>query len=130
MRWRHRGVEDIFDASDLSDGTLRFISLTTLLLQPYLPTIVLLDEPELGLHPYALQLLAGRMRTVSTKTQIIASTQSVTLANQFDWEDLIVVDRVEEASRFRRLQEDELVGWMEEYSLGELWEKNILEGTP
>lgn len=70
------------------------------------------------------------MRTVSTKTQIIASTQSVTLANQFDWEDLIVVDRVEEASRFRRLQEDELVGWMEEYSLGELWEKNILEGTP
>ena len=70
------------------------------------------------------------MRTASDKTQIIASTQSVTLANQFSWEDLIVVDRVEDASRFRRLKAAEVEQWLDEYAIGELWEKNILGGTP
>lgn len=130
LRWRHRGSDDTFDASDFSDGTLRFICLTTLLLQPRLPTIILLDEPELGLHPYALHLLAGIMRAASANTQIIASTQSVTLANQFSWEDLIIVDRVNDASQFRRLNEEELTDWLDEYSIGELWEKNIIGGTP
>lgn len=130
LRWRHRGSEETFDASDFSDGTLRFICLATLLLQPNLPTVILLDEPELGLHPYALQILAGMMRTASDKTQIIASTQSVTLANQFSWEDLIIVDRVADASRFRRLKAAEIEQWLDEYAVGELWEKNILGGTP
>jgi predicted ATPase len=130
LRWRHRGSEETFDASDFSDGTLRFICLATLLLQPKLPTVILLDEPELGLHPYALQILAGMMRKASSKTQIIASTQSVTLANQFSWEDLIVVDRVGDASRFRRLTAAEVAQWLDEYAIGELWEKNILGGTP
>jgi predicted ATPase len=130
LRWRHRGSDDTFDAGDFSDGTLRFICLTTLLLQPRLPTIILLDEPELGLHPYALQLLAGMMRTASGQTQIIASTQSVTLANQFSWEDLIVVDLIADASRFRRLNAEELDQWLDDYAVGELWEKNILGGTP
>lgn len=130
LRWRHRGSEDTFDAGDLSDGTLRFICLATLLLQPKLPSIILLDEPELGLHPYALQLLAGMMRTVSGMTQIIATTQSVTLVNQFSWEDLIVVDRIGDASRFRRLSAEELGQWLDDYAIGELWEKNILGGTP
>lgn len=130
LRWRHRGCDDTFDAADFSDGTLRFICLTTLLLQPRLPTIILLDEPELGLHPYALQLLAAMMRTASGQTQIIASTQSVTLANQFSWEDLIVVDLIADASRFRRLNAEELDQWLDDYAIGELWEKNILGGTP
>jgi predicted ATPase len=130
LRWRHRGSEETFDANDFSDGTLRFICLATLLLQPNLPTVILLDEPELGLHPYALQILAGMMRTASEKTQIIASTQSVTLANQFSWEDLIVVDRVADASRFRRLTAAEVEQWLDEYAIGELWEKNILGGMP
>lgn len=130
LRWQHRGSEETFDASDFSDGTLRFICLATLLLQPKLPTVILLDEPELGLHPYALQILAGMMRTASDKTQIIASTQSVTLANQFSWEDLIIVDRVADASRFRRLKAAEIEQWLDEYAVGELWEKNILGGTP
>ncbi len=130
LRWKHRGSEDTFNAGDFSDGTLRFICLTTLLLQPNLPTIILLDEPELGLHPYALHLLAAMMRTASDKTQIIASTQSVTLANQFSWEDLILVDRINDASRLRRLTEEEVEQWLGEYAIGELWEKNILGGTP
>ncbi|MGV8891432.1 MAG: AAA family ATPase [Burkholderiaceae bacterium] len=132
LRWRHRGSETIFDASDLSDGTLRFICLTTLLLQPNLPTIILLDEPELGLHPYALTILAGMIRNASNQTQIIASTQSVTLANQFSWEDLIVIDRIDESSVFRKLKKEEIEAWIVdyEYGVGDLWEKNIIGGNP
>lgn len=132
LRWRHRGSDAIFDASDLSDGTLRFICLTTLLLQPTLPTIILLDEPELGLHPHALSILAGMMRSASCRTQIIASTQSVTLANQFDWENLIVIDRMDESSIFRKLSANEIDAWLNgyEYGVGDLWEKNIIGGNP
>ena len=130
LRWRHRGSDSYFDANDFSDGTLRFICLTTLLLQPNLPTVILLDEPELGLHPYALQLLASTMQAVSAKTQIIASTQSVTLANQFNWEDLIIVDRINDASKLRRLNQEEVKDWLDNYSIGELWEKNVIGGTP
>lgn len=130
LRWKHKGSDDYFDATMLSDGTLRFICLATLLLQPNLPTIILLDEPELGLHPYAMQLLAALMRSASEKTQIIASTQSVTLANQFGWADLVIVDQVNNASVFRRLQESEVAEWLKTYKLGDVWEMNALGGTP
>ncbi len=130
LRWKHKGSDDYFDATMLSDGTLRFICLTTLLLQPRLPTMILLDEPELGLHPFAMQLLAAMMRSASEKTQIIASTQSVTLANQFDWQDIVVVDQIENQSRFRRLKETEVASWLEQYKIGEIWEMNIFGGTP
>ncbi|MDX1654556.1 MAG: AAA family ATPase [Candidatus Competibacteraceae bacterium] len=130
LRWKHKGTDSYFDANDLSDGTLRFVCLTTLLLQPELPSLILLDEPELGLHPYAMHLLAGMIRSASAETQVIASTQSVTLANQFDWQDLVIVERQDNASVFRRLKEDELKIWLEEYRIGDLWEKNLLGGTP
>lgn len=130
LRWKHKGSEDYFDANMLSDGTLRFICLTTLLLQPELPTIILLDEPELGLHPFAMQLLAAMMRSASENTQIIASTQSVTLANQFNWDDMVIVDQVNNQSCFRRLKSVEVDDWLEQYKMGEIWEMNILGGTP
>jgi len=130
LKWKHKGTDDYFDANDLSDGTLRFILLTTLLLQPNLPTIILLDEPELGLHPFALKLLASMFRKVSRKTQIIASTQSVTLADEFDIEDLIVVDRVDNHSEFKRLDAKDYEKWLEEYSLGDIWQKNLIGGVP
>jgi predicted ATPase len=130
LRWKHKGSDDYFDATMLSDGTLRFICLVTLLLQPNLPTIILLDEPELGLHPFAMQLLAALMRSASEKTQIIASTQSVTLANQFGWQDIVVVDQIENASVFRRLQETEVSAWLQQYKLGDVWEMNVFGGTP
>jgi len=130
LKWKHKGTDEYFDANDLSDGTLRFILLTTLLLQPNLPTIILLDEPELGLHPFALKILASMFRKVSKKTQIIASTQSVTLADEFDLEDLIVVDRIDNQSVFKRLDTKEYEQWLEEYTLGEIWQKNLIGGVP
>ncbi len=130
LRWKHKGSDDYFDATMLSDGTLRFICLATLLLQPNMPTIILLDEPELGLHPFAMQLLAALMRSASEKTQIIASTQSVTLANQFGWQDMVVVDQIDNASVFRRLQEAEVAEWLKTYKMGDVWEMNVLGGTP
>ncbi len=131
LRWKHMGSDDYFDATMLSDGTLRFICLATLLLQPNLPTMILLDEPELGLHPFAMQLLGALMRSASERTQIIASTQSVTLANQFGWQDMVVVDQVDNASVFRRLKENEVAEWLAQYKLvGDVWEMNALGGTP
>ena len=130
IRWRHRASDKIFDASDFSDGTLRFICLVTLFLQPNMPTLILLDEPELGLHPFALAILAGLIRSVSDTTQVIASTQSVTFANQFAAEDIIVVDQIDNASEFSRLDLERLKDWLNDYGVGELWEKNLLGGMP
>jgi len=130
LKWKHKGTDEYFDANDLSDGTLRFICLTTLLLQPNLPTIILLDEPELGLHPFALQILAGMFKKISKKTQIIASTQSVTLADSFDIEDIIIVNRKDNHSEFERLEKEKYKNWLEEYSLGEMWQKNLIGGVP
>lgn len=130
LRWREKGSDSEFHADMLSDGTLRFICLATLLLQPELPSTILIDEPELGLHPYAITLLAGLLHSASTQTQVIVSTQSVPLIDQFSPEDIIVVNRIGSHSSFRRLSTPEINDWLEDYSLGELWEKNVIGGRP
>jgi len=131
LEWLEKGADTYFNAHSLSDGTLRFICLATLLLQPQLPATVLLDEPELGLHPYAIHVLAGLLRAASQKTQVIVSTQSVTLVNQFEPADIVVVDRAGGASTFRHANEPEVLGWLDDdYGLGDLWEKNVLGGRP
>ena len=130
LRWKHKGSDLYFDANDLSDGTIRFICLTTLLLQPNLPTMILIDEPELGLHPFALNILASLFRIASKKTQIIASTQSSTFADFFDIEDILIVDRKENATTITKPDLNFLVEWINEYSIGELWQKNLLGGNP
>lgn len=116
----------------LSDGTLRFICLTTLLLQPaeLQPELILIDEPELGLHPFALTLLAEILRQASDTRQIIVSTQSADLVSELAPEDVVVVNRKDGASTFERLDEDNLTDWLEDYSLGELWKMNIFCGRP
>jgi predicted ATPase len=130
LEWREIGSETYFNAHALSDGTLRFMCLATLLLQPTMPTVILLDEPELGLHPAAIGLLAALLESTSQKTQILVATQSVTLINQFTPEFVWVVERENRASVFKRLESADMSAWLENYSLGELWEKNILGGRP
>ena len=130
LEWAERGTDAYFDAHALSDGTLRFICLATLLQQPRLPATVIIDEPELGLHPYAIVLLAGLLKSAATRTQVLVSTQSVTLVNQLDPEDIVVVDRPGPASQFRRLAEAEIATWLEGYGVGDLWEKNLIGGRP
>lgn len=132
LRWRETGT--IYDQGphQLSDGTLRFMALVTLLSLPpdLLPRIVIIDEPELGLHPAAVGILVDLLRAASASVQIIVSTQSVTLVNQIDPEDVIVVDREDGQSVFRRLDSESLSGWLEDYGIGELWEKNVVGGRP
>ena len=132
LEWRHRGSDQYFDASSLSDGTLRFIALTTLFLQPkeQRPSTILIDEPELGLHPYAIEILASLIRSASTETQVIVSTQSSLLLDHFEPEDVLVANRVDNATQISRLDPDRLVEWLKEYSLGQLWEKNEFAGRP
>jgi predicted ATPase len=120
----------VFPADALSDGTLRFICPTTLLSLPGLPNLVVLDEPELGLHPYAIVQLADMLRAAAHDSQVLIATQSVTLMNQFELDDLIVVERAEGASVFDRPDPERLRDWLADYSLGELWEKNLLGGRP
>jgi predicted ATPase len=130
LEWKEKGGEKYFNASALSDGTLRFMCLATLLLQPSLPSIVLMDEPELGLHPYAISLLAELLRGASKKCQVMVATQSVTLVNQFEPANICVVDREDKQSVFKHLADAEMEGWLEEYGLGDLWEKNVFGGRP
>lgn len=130
LRWQQEGSDTVLPADALSDGTLRFICLATLLGQPELPGLIVLDEPELGLHPFAIVQLAGMLRAASHQGQVLLATQSVTLMNQFGLDDLIVVERRDGVSVFERPDPGRLSEWLAEYSLGELWEKNMLGGRP
>jgi predicted ATPase len=108
------------------------MALITLLLQPEddLPSLIILDEPELGLHPYAISLIAALIRSASVYTQVILATQSTNLLDHFEPEDVIVVEQRQGCSLFKRLEPNKLTAWLEEYSLSELWEKNVIGGSP
>ncbi len=130
LEWHEKDSDTYFNAHALSDGTLRFICLATLLQMPELPSTILIDEPELGLHPYAIAILAALLRSAATRSQVLVSTQSVTLINQFTAQDIIVVNRRGHQSIFARLDPDALMAWLEDYGVGDLWEKNLLGGRP
>lgn len=132
LAWRHKESDQYFGAATLSDGTLRFIALSALLLQPISlrPSVVLVDEPELGLHPSAITLLASLIQQASAQTQVIVSTQSPVLLDHFEPEDVLVANRVNDGTVLERLDSSRLEGWLEDYSLGQLWEKNELGGRP
>ena len=130
LEWKQKGSSFPYQAWQLSDGTIRFICLTTALLQPTPPSMIVIDEPELGLHPFALEILSAIIHEVSERTQIIVSTQSPLLMNHFNPEQVVVVDREAGESRFQRLDADALSVWLEDYALGELLQKNIIEASP
>lgn len=133
LEWFQKGQPDTpLKAHLLSDGSLRFICLMVLLLQPLelLPDTILIDEPELGLHPYAIAILADVIKQVAEEKQVIISTQSVTLVNYFEPNDVIVVNQKDGVSSFERLDNEKLADWLGDYSLGELWETNLLGGRP
>lgn len=131
LNWKQINSETTLSVDQLSDGTLRFICLATLLLQPkeLQPSIIIIDEPELGLHPFAIIVLAELVKKASLQTQIILSTQSVEFLNELSANDIVVVDRNEEGTIFNRLDEEKLKEWLDnDYNLGELWKKNLLGG--
>jgi len=132
LRWREEGSDRDFHAGQAPDGMLRLAALVTLLSQPNttLPGILIIDEPELGLHPDAIAFVAGLMRSASKVTQLIVATQSPELVDEFEPEDIVVVQRKRRESLLERKSKEELKVWMDEYSLGDLWRKNVLGGGP
>lgn len=127
LQWVDKNSDVVFGVTDLSDGTIRFIALTTLFMQPVLPDTIIIDEPELGLHPTAIAKLAGMIKSVSAKKcQVIVATQSTDLISHFLPEDIITVDQINGESKFKRLNNDELCQWIEDYTIDDLWKRNII----
>jgi predicted ATPase len=132
LDWKKQGWDYLFGPHQLSDGTLRAIAIVTLFLQPEsdLPDVIILDEPELGLHPHALEIVAGLMRAASLKSQVIVATQSQAFLNNFEPGEIITVESRKGESYFRRLDAEKLGEWLEEYTIGDLWQRNVIGGGP
>ncbi len=134
LNWNEIDSDYLFGPHQLSDGTLRFMALTALFLQPpeSLPSIIIIDEPELGLHPAAISILAGIIKSVSQHCQVILATQSTRLIDEFKPSDILVIDRdkTKKCSIFKKLDENRLKEWLESYTMSELWEKNVIGGRP
>lgn len=134
LNWKEKDSEYLFGPHQISDGSLRFMALATLLLQPpkTLPNVIILDEPELGLHPAAVSLLTGMIKAASLHSQILLATQSTRFIDDFEASDIVIVERNEarRCSTYRKLDESKLSEWLERYSISELWEKNVIGGRP
>ena len=130
LEWKAIRNDRHFGAAALSDGLLRFICLATVLNQPRPPLLLILDEPELGLHPAAVTHLAALLGTRTQACQILAATQSVTLVNQLEPGDVWVVDRHDGESTFKPLADENLDPWLETHAIGDIWEKNVIGGRP
>jgi len=134
LNWKERGVDYLFGPHQLSDGALRFMAIATLLLQPpaALPSVIILDEPELGLHPSAIAALAGMAKAASTHCQVMLATQSPRLVDEFEPGNIRIVERniEQRCSEVKALDQQQLADWLERYSLSELWEKNVFGGQP
>ena len=132
LRWKLKGTDETFGAHLTSDGSLRFFALVTLLNLPseMLPDIILLDEPELGLHPAAIALIAGMVKSVATERQVIIATQSPLLVDAFDLDEIVVLELRDRRTEFRRLDADQYQIWLDDFTTGELWQKNLIGGRP
>lgn len=130
LLWKDRYSDLLYYPHQLSDGTLRYICLSTLLLQPNPASTIIIDEPELGLHPYAIKLLASLLHEAAQRCQLIVSTQASLLLDELTPEQVIVVNHNDGETRLERLNREKLIDWLQEYTLGQLWEKNELGGLP
>lgn len=129
LQWRDKFSEVIYGPNDLSDGTIRFIALAVLFMQPDLPKVIVIDEPELGLHPVAIEKLAGLIKMAANRgTQVIAATQNAELISNFQPSDILTVDQRDGQSQIDRLNADELRQWLNDYTLGDLWKQRIMKG--
>ena len=129
LQWQDKYSTMIYGPSDLSDGTVRFIALATLFMQPHLPKVIIIDEPELGLHPKAIEKLASLIKSASNReTQIIAATQSAELISNFSFQDILTVNQINGNTEVSNLNQEELEHWIDEYTLGDLWKQNIIKG--
>ena len=134
LDWREKNSDHIFGVNQISDGTLRFMALATLLLQPpkTMPLLIVIDEPELGLHPTAISILAGMIKKASENAQVVIATQSPRLLDEFSADKVVVVERDarQRTSVFRQLSREQLKAWEDEYTTSELWDKNVIGGRP
>ncbi|NLF44363.1 MAG: AAA family ATPase [Bacteroidales bacterium] len=132
LRWKEKGTNKVFNAGQASDGMLRTIALISLLAQnpKDLPTVLFLDEPELGLHPSAIDAVAGLIKAASSHCQVFIATQSISLVNNFELDDLVVIDRKGRSSEYRRPDSKNLQVYLDEFSTGQIWEKNVIGGRP
>jgi predicted ATPase len=132
LNWRDRDSTHLFGPHQLSDGTLRTMALIALLAQPEsdLPPVIVIDEPEIGLHPYALEIVASLIKSASVHSTVVLATQSVGLVNHFAPEDIVTVTREKSQSKFERQDPQTLAVWLEDYAIGEIWERNLIGGTP
>lgn len=130
--WKKQGSDYILTPNQLSDGTIRFIALATLLLAPrkIQPDVIVIDEPELGLHPLAIRILANMIKQAAENLQILVATQSPLFLDFFDANDVLVFEAPKEITTVKRLNQDELSAWAQEYTLSELWDKNVIGGQP
>ena len=133
LRWKASGTDKTFGAHLTSDGSLRFFALVTLLNLPsgMLPDVLLLDEPELGLHPAAVALVGSMIKSLAKDRQIIVATQSPLLVDAFDLEDIVVLELRDGRTMFRRPDAEGYKRWLDEgFMPGEMWQKNLIGGRP
>lgn len=130
LSWRQKGSDYPFQPYHFSDGSLRFICLATALLQPRPPSLIVLDEPELGLHPLAIDVVSEMVKAAASRSQLVVATQSPALVDQFSFKDMIVAGRQNGATVFERLNEADFSCWMDDYTIGELWRDNVIQGGP
>ena len=128
LAWRQKGCDEVMLPWQFSDGSLRFICLAAALCQPEPPELMVIDEPELGLHPEAIELLAEMIEAASERTQVIVMTQSPQLMSRFSIGDIIVAKRKDGGSTYERLDEKDFKDWLDDYNVGELWQKNVIQG--
>ena len=133
LRWKAKDHERTFGAHLTSDGSLRFFALVTLLNLPpeMLPDVLLLDEPELGLHPAAITLIGEMIKMLAEERQVIVATQSPLLVDAFGLDEFFVLEAPDGRTRVHRLEPDRYRAWLEDdFTPGDLWLKNLLGGRP